>query len=380
MTRTLLVALALALCGSTPSGGWSPDTDDDAPAADPVDGPTGATSGPDLVGASPDAFAPPDPMSASAAPVEPPALPAPVVQPEGLYAVNEPWTGDQRIVVGDTTTYTSTAENRLTGTFARVADAVGTGQPSPFDGASFNDRMARSDGRPVAGTYYENYVPTADGFVLVSIVFFQDDSELALHPAPGLSAPAPAIVPVVDDARIPPLQSAPRPAVVPGVDDVRIPPLELIGDERAPITAPREGGDTAWDSGPASPAAPSRIQLLAPPAPDLRVGVDPTFGARLLDSLEVARGQRFALRVNAASEGRPVAIESWSLLSGSNDAANPSGWQSADTPLVGQWLRLAPPGRPWTLSLRVRARLADGRSVEGEGHIEIWVRAPAVVE
>ena len=31
----------------------------------------------------------------------------------------------------------------------------------------------------MAGTYYENYVLTEAGFIPVSIVFFQDDAELA---------------------------------------------------------------------------------------------------------------------------------------------------------------------------------------------------------
>lgn len=364
MTRALLIAVALALCGSAPSGGWSPDADDDAPIADPVGGPTDATTGPDLTTTPPDAFAPLDPAAEQGAPL--------ATRPEGLYQVNQPWTSDEKIVDGDRTTYTSTAENRLTGTYARVASSVATGQSSPYDGSSFNARMTRSDGRPVAGTYYENYLPTAEGFVLVSIVFFQDDSELALHPLSIRAPPQPASVPVVDDARIPPLQL---------IADERLtvaPPGGL--DLERPIIVTQGERDVAEDLGPLSRSGPSRLSVPARATPDLRVGVDPTLGTRVLESLEVARGQSFALRVNATSEGRQVAVESWSLLSGTDDAANPWGWQSADTALLGQWLRLAPPGTPWVLSLRVRARLADGRSVEGDGRIEVWVRAPAVVE
>src|SRR5207245_9076514 len=125
-----------------------------------------------------------------------------IAPPPGISYVTDTYLADVVTVSGPLTSYTTTTVHESTGSYARVLDEVGTGTPSTFDGAAFNGRATLTDGRAVAGTYYENYVLTSDGFVPVSVVFFQDDAELARQraanmPAPGASSagPAPAAPP-----------------------------------------------------------------------------------------------------------------------------------------------------------------------------------------
>lgn len=275
-----------------------------------------------------------------------PEPPRAIVQiPPGLYRVTEVYVGDVVTRVGDVTTYTTETEHRVIDTFARVLGAVGTGERSLFDGRAFNGRTAMSDGQLVAGTYYENYVQGDAAFMPVSVVFFQDDAEIARRRAARPSPPT---------ARTPP----PRPPT----------------SNPLPLAVP------PWPPSPPTPAPPVPAPL--PPLPSVRVGVDPSGGPALLPSLEVARGQRYALRVNVLGAPLPVSLESWSLEGGVDDAANPGGWQAADATLAGLWFRLPPPGASWTLSLRVRVRVLEParRTFEVTAPISIWVRSPAVVE
>ena len=106
--------------------------------------------------------------------------PAPfIAPPPGLYYVTDTYVADVVTSSGPLTTYSTSTMHESTGSYARVLDTVGTGASSAFDGTAFNGRRALGDGRSVAGTYYENYVLGDGGFVPVSIVFFQDDAELA---------------------------------------------------------------------------------------------------------------------------------------------------------------------------------------------------------
>ena len=303
--RRLLLVLTLLSCGASPALAYDPD----ARRADP----------------------------------EPPRV---VVQiPPGLYRVTEVYVGDVVTRVGDVTTYTTATEHRVIDTFARVLGAIGTGERSLFDGSAFNGRTAMSDGQLVAGTYYKNYVQRDDAFVPVSIVFFQDDAEIARRRAARPSPPS-----------------------------GRTPPPQLPTSNPVPLAVPT--------SPPAASTRGPAVRAPLPPLPDVRVGVDPSGGPALLRSLEVARGQRYALRVNVLGSPLPVALESWSLEGGVDDAANPGGWQAADATLAGLWVRLPPPGASWTLSLRVRVRVLEpaGRTFEVSAPIAIWVRSPAVVE
>jgi hypothetical protein len=244
-----------------------------------------------------------------------------------LYRVTDVYIGDVVTVSGDTTVYTTTTAHQDTNTYARVLETVATGQPSRYDGLSFNARRRLSDGALIGGTYYQNYVFDGSSFVPVSIVFFQDDRELARHqnvpsgrPAPSPRAPGPL---------------APQPTASAG----------------APRTTP------------------------APTLGPVPIGLDPSGGSGVLTRVEVARGARYTFRVNA----RGAALVAWSLASGVNDAVNAAGWHAADDPLIGEWLRLAPPGETWHLVLRVRVRWSGGIA-ERDDAIDVLVRSPAVVE
>ena len=92
--------------------------------------------------------------------------PAPfVAPPPGIYYVTDTYVADVVTSSGPLTTYSTTTVHESTGSYARVLDTVGTGASSAFDGSAFNGRRTLGDGRSVAGTYYENYVLGADGFV-----------------------------------------------------------------------------------------------------------------------------------------------------------------------------------------------------------------------
>ena len=115
---------------------------------------------------------------------------APVAPPPGIYLVTETYAGDAVTHSGALTTYSTETVHETPGSYARVLERVATGGSSAYDGAAFNGRASLTDGRPVAGTYYENYIGTDDGFVRVSVVFFQDDSEIARGSWTGPPQPA----------------------------------------------------------------------------------------------------------------------------------------------------------------------------------------------
>ena len=252
--------------------------------------------------------------------------------PSGVYRVTDVYVADVVTRSGDLTTYSTTTQHRITDTYARVLAYVGTGVRSPYDGRAFNGRASLSDGTLVAGTYYQNFVFDGTRFQPVSIVFFQDDSELARRRA---ATPQPARTPTPTTAtRLVPVPTTP-----------------------APVAAPRTPAPT-----------------LGP----ITIGVDPSGGPALLDSIEVARGAAYALRVNMRGAATLLA---WSFVGGVNDATNTAGWHDATAPLQGQWLRLAPPGETWVLTLRVRVAPSFGGSpVEREGTVRVGVRSPAIVD
>ena len=260
---------------------------------------------------------------------------APAQLPPDLYRVTEVYVANVVTRVGDNTSYSTATQHQVTNTYARVLDQVGTGSRSAYDGAAFNGRAILSNGTPVAGTYYQNYIFDGTTYRPVSIVFFQDDSEVARRRAQRAPLPTPA--PVVRlPAASPTALPAPRPVVPPATP--RVTPAASVG----PIT----------------------------------IGVDPTGGGAVLDRVEVARGATYALRVNIRGAGT---LLSWMVVAGVNDASNAPGWHDPNAPLAGQWLRLAPPAQPWTIALRARVATPAG-VVERDGSIAVWVRSPAVVE
>ncbi|HKW79220.1 MAG TPA: hypothetical protein VJQ09_08955, partial [Candidatus Limnocylindria bacterium] len=258
----------------------------------------------------------------------------PAQMPMGLYRVSEVYLADVVTRSGDLTSYSTTTRHEVTDTYARVLDQVGTGARSAYDGAAFNGRAALSRGALVAGTYYQNYVFDGTTFRPVSIVFFQDDSELARRGARPVPSPAPI------------LWLPPRPSPQPA-------PRPIPIDPPAPWPRP-----------------------IPTPAP-ITIGVDPTGEAGVLDRVEVARGARYSFRVNIRGSGT---LTAWAFVSGANDASTALGWHAPGEPLSGQWLRLPPPGTPWALTLRVRVAQPGGGTIERDGTVQVWVRSPAVVE
>lgn len=257
--------------------------------------------------------------------------PAPFVVPDGLYSVTDVYAGDVVTSAGDTTVYSTATIRDDPGTFARVVDVVGTGQASRFDGASFNGRARLPDGRAVAGTYYENFVLTASGYVSVSFVFFQDDSATRATAAP---APTPA----------PPARSS----------------------TPVPVASP-----------PSLPAATPAPTPTARPLPVIVAGVALAPTAPVLTSLEVLRGRATHLWLRAFVDGAPVPVTSWRFTGGTVDSATPAGGLGSG-PCEVTWLTLAPPGAALTLRFAVETAAMPGRTLEAS--IRVIVRSPALLE
>lgn len=279
----------------------------------------------------------------------PAADPAPFVIPDGLYVVTDVYTGDVVTSAGSTTTYATTTTHETPGTWARVIDTVGTGVGGAFDGASMNTRARLADGQLVAGTYYEDFVLTADGFVSVNIVFFQNDSVTTVPAAtPEPPAQAPTALPA------------------------------------APPASPPAAPPVAWSPAPASAPAPTAVGPLPTVAPV--VPVEPveqvaTAGlalgetATVLRSIEVLRGRRVALWPRAYLNGAAVTVRSWRLVSGYADLVDPASG-GAGVPCEAAWLTLAPPGSAWTLRFEVTSDAVPGRVLAAT--IDVVVRSPAL--
>ena len=284
----------------------------------------------------------------------PAADPAPFVIPDGLYVVTDVYTGDVVTSTGSTTTYATTTTHETPGTWARVIDTVGTGEGGALDGASMNTRARLADGQLVAGTYYEDFVLTADGFVSVNIVFFQDDSVTTVPVAtPEPPAPAPTAAPA------------------------------------APRAAPAASPPAAWSPSPASAPAPTAAPppavgpgpTVAPVVPRRPVEQVATAGlalgetATVLRSIEVLRGRRVALWPRAFLNGAAVPVRSWRLVSGYADLVDPASG-GGSVPCEATWLTLAPPGSAWTLRFEVTSDAVPGRVLAAT--IDVVVRSPAL--
>lgn len=249
----ILLVLAIMLgCGQR-AFAWDPDREP----------PTG--DGPEL------------PWAPDAAPVSPPA---------GIYLVIDTYAGDSVTHSGALTTYSTETVHETTGSYARVLESVVTGGSSSYDGVAFNGRASLTDGRAVAGTYYENYVRMDGGFVPVSVVFFQDDTEIAREIArASRTAPTPA-----------------RPGTA--------------------GTAPTVDRDE-----------PSPVRSVAQPRPS----------TLLADrSIEVLRGRRITLPLTGPD------VRAWRFGSGEAVALGPLSGSGAE-PFVARWDRLAPPNGAWVV-------------------------------
>jgi hypothetical protein len=269
--------------------------------------------------------------------VERSADPVAFVVPAGLYYVTDTYVGDVVATNGGTTTYSTTTVHESTGTYARAIDTVDTGASSAFDGTSFNGRGALTDGRALAGTYYENFVLTTSGYVPVSIVFFQDDAESRRKAAPPSLSPAPSV---------PAATSAP------------------------------EGGALA-SRGAVTPVPSFKPTTpIAPAAPKLRVGVALAPDGATLGSAEVLRGRLVHFWPRAFANDVAVPIRSWRLLSAQPDRISAT---SGDIePFAAQWIQMPASGVRWSLRFEIFTQLAPREPLEAQ--ISINVRSPALID
>lgn len=275
--------------------------------------------------------------------VEQSADAAPFVVPAGIYYVTDTYVGDVVATLGGTTTYSTTTVHESTGTYARVIDTVDTGASSRFDGSSFNGRGALTDGRALAGTYYENFVLTSSGYVPVSIVFFQDDSESRRRGAVGSPTPAPSAPPATST-----LTATAAPAG------------NVVASRRVATPAPSF-----------KPAAP-----IAPPAPRLRAGVALAPDGPTLASAEVLRGRLVHFWPRVFANDVAVPVRSWRLLSAQPDRVSADSGNSE--PLAAQWIQMPGPGVRWSLRFEISADLAPTERLEAQ--IAVTVRSPALID
>jgi hypothetical protein len=276
-------------------------------------------------------------------PIERPVDPAPFVVPAGLYYVTDTYVGDVVATNGATTTYSTTTVHESTGTYARVIDVVETGGSSAFDGAAFNGRGALTDGRALAGTYYENFVLTAGGYVPVSIVFFQDDSESRRR----ASAPSPT-----------PPPSTP----------VATPKSALTPPPSGGSVAPRQVLTPAPSFKPTTPTGPT--------VPRLRAGVALAPDGDTLTSAEVLRGRLVYFWPRAFANEVATPVRSWRLVSAQPDRISASSGR--DEPFGAQWLQMPAPDVRWSLRFEIFTELAPSERLEAA--ISIIVRSPALVD
>jgi hypothetical protein len=269
------------------------------------------------------------------------ADPAPfIAPPPDLYYVTDTYVADVVTSSGPLTTYATATVHESTGSYARVLDTVATGASSSFDGSSFNGRRALGDGRSVAGTYYENYILTAGGFVPVSVVFFQDDAELArlaVTPTPRVAPSAPPTPPAPG--------TTPRP-LAPACCATQRPVATTASPTLAPIKSIRPG-----------------ISLLPLSAP--------------LARLEVLRGREVSLFVRAFVDDHEVPVRSWRIVAGdSGDAVATTG--SGAVPFRTSWRRLAPPSAAYELVFRIEVDAIETGHRMVDATISVVVRSPAL--
>ena len=309
MKRRVSAVIALFLLWSAPALAWDPFRDDDGGNESPA------------VDREPD--------------------PAPfIAPPPGIYYVTDTYVADGVTSTGALTTYWTTTVHESTGSYARVLDTVGTGASSAFDGSSFNGRRALGDGRAVAGTYYENYVLTGGRFVPVSVVFFQDDAELARAqlptPTAGVATPAP---------------SAPITAAV-----------------SRPFTSaccPAQGQAVTMASPTPVPAKriEPRISLLPLGAP--------------LTTLEVLRGRAVALYPRAFVGDREVPVTSWTVVAGDPGDATVTT-ATGGVPFRTSWRRLAPPDAAFAVVFRIEVDTPETGHRSADVSLAVVVRSPAL--
>lgn len=323
-------SLALLLASPQPAAAWDPFADDRRPRR-----------------------ATPPPVQA---PVPPPLV---VPVPPGIYRVTDVYVGNVVTRSGPLTTYTTTTARQDPGTYARVLETVATGRTSAYDGNAFNGRASLSDGRPIAGTYYENFVLTRGRFVPVSVVFFQDDRELAAQrrPAatPAVRAPAATPFPLGSWKPIPAAAARPAPRPTP----VRTPTP----------AAPAVPAPPAWTPAPA-PVATPRVPVIVP-----GVATSPLGG--IAGTLVVLRGRPVDLWVRATVDGRTVSVSGWRIVAGEHVPLGPTSGAGGE-PFRARWDRVTPPGAVWTAQVEATVHVG-GVAYTARGDVRLSVRSPALI-
>jgi hypothetical protein len=269
-------------------------------------------------------------------PAPPVADPVAFVVPAGVYYVTDTYVADVIATSDATTVYSTTTVHESTGTYARVIDTVDTGASSPFDGMAFNGRGARTNGQALAGTYYENFVLSAGGYVPVSIVFFQDDSETRRR----RSLPSSTVAPKPTASPAPAVTTAQR------RDDFALPPSNK---EQVPIE---------------------------PARPTLRAGISVAPDGPTLTSAEVLRGRLVQFWPRVFANNVAVPIRSWRLVSAQPDRISASS--GSTQPLAAQWIRMPAPGVSWSLRFEIFSEVAPMERLEAE--ISVTLRSPALVD
>ena len=296
-----------------------------------------------------------DELDAGFSDAAPPPFRAPAV-PEGLYLVTDVYAGNVVASSGDTTTYTTATVRDIPGTYARVLDVVGSGALSEFDDRSFNGRARLSDGRPIAGTYYEDFVLTAAGFVSVNIVFFQDDSETrdAARPSPVATARTIARAATPTPSRAPASTAAPSSPASPVA-------IASTRPTQEPSPAPRPTPDSS--PAPRVPVANAGVAL-APDGP-------------VLASLEVLRGRTIVLWPRVFADGIAVPLRSWRLVSGGGDVVAPGSGSSVDGCQM-IWLAIPPDGAVSIVRFEMTSDALPGRVLSAA--VSVTVRSPALLQ
>jgi hypothetical protein len=284
----------------------------------------------------------------------PPPDPVALVVPSGLYYVTDTYVTDVVATSEATTIYSTTTVHESTGTYARVIDTVDTGVSSAFDGMAFNGRGALTDGQALAGTYYENFVLTAGGYVPVSIVFFQDDSETKRRQTGSSSAGATNVAASSEAAAT----------------------TAAAGSEAA-VTSAQPGSIIAQPASSKPQAPTSKPQApIEPVARTLRAGISLAPDGPTLASAEVLRGRLVQFWPRVFVDDLAVPIRSWRLLSAQPDHI--SAIAGSTEPVTAQWIRMPAPGVSWVLRFEIFSLVAPTKRLETQ--ISITVRSPALVD
>lgn len=301
----------------------------------------------------------------------------------GLHAVTDVYAGERVTTAGPTTRFEALTERADPGTFAKLIATAHTGERSDIDARAWNARRTLSDGRPVAGAFYENYVCDRYGCQVDKIVFFQDDEETARLAA----SPPPAPISAPSDPPAPAPPSGPVTVVAVGA-----PPSDAWGGGAPALVTPLVERDVlpatigpgpGAGSGPAS-GSPPIAQLPPPSAPaqpqrDVRAGLALAPLGDTLGAFEVLRGRRVRLWARATVDGIPARVRSWHVESGDMTVLGPIAG-AGDEPLIAAWPAMSPGGVPFRPAIAIDVEVTGAPDRRIVATVDVSVRSPALVQ